>query len=192
MGVKFLKDQCQKEFQDHMIKAVKRMQDAYFDEIQSHMRTPEGMQDLTKGDVELIAGWITAQVIGGPWATLDQWGRGSLMDTSNPALQDYLFNTAKGWNPARHDLAIRGRPKGTYTDFFGRTRTSSGALEGRDLETDPPQKGRFQTDQFDPWPPSHAFTTATAWMQHTIIQKMLEDAIVAFPFHKYIVVTIER
>ena len=181
MGVKFLKDQCQKALQDHMIKAVKKMQDAYFNEIQSHMRTPEGMQDLTKGDVELIAGWITAQVIGGPWAILDSFGSGSLMDTSNPALTDYLFNTAKGWNPARHDLAIRGRPKGTYVDFFGKTKTSTGRREGQDLES-----------YLDPWPPSHAFTAATAWMQHTIIQKMLEDAIVAFPFHKYIVVTIER
>ena len=189
MGVEFLKDQCQKAFQDHMIATVKKMQDVYFNEVESHMRTPEGRQDLTKSEVELVAGWITAQVIGGPWATLDQWGRGSLMDTSNPALQDYLFNTAAGWNPARHDLAIRGRPKGTYTDFFGRTRTSSGALEGRDLETDPPQKGRFQTDQFDPWPPSHAFTTAMAWMQLNTIQNMLKEAIAVFPFHKYIVVT---
>jgi len=187
MGVKFQSDQCFQALQKHMIDTIKRMQKAYLNEIASHMQTPEGRHDLTESDVEVLAGVISAQVIGGPWATMDSAGRGSLMDTSNPALADYI--NSQYWNPARHDLVIRGRPKGTYIDIFGKTRRSSGALEGRDLETNPPHSGRFATDEFDPWEPSHAFTAATAWLRHTIIQKMMKDAIRAFPFHKYIVVT---
>lgn len=181
MGVKFLKDQCQKDFQDHMIATVKRMQDVYFNEVESHMRTPEGARDLTKGEVKAVAGWITAQVIGGPWATVDQWGTGSLMDTSNPALTDYLFNTAAGWNPDRHDIAIRTR-MGPYTDIFGRTRKGS-KVGGIYLEDNP---------RYAPMPPSHAFTIAMAWMQLNTIQDMLKEAIAVFPFHKYITVTVER
>lgn len=181
MGVKFLKDQCQKDFQDHMITTVKRMQDVYFNEVKSHMRTSEGANDLTESEVKAVAGWITAQVIGGPWATVDAFGTGSLMDMSNPALTNYLFNTAAGWNPDRHDTAIRTR-KGPYTDIFGRTRKGS-KVGGIYLE---------DREKYAPMPPSHAFTTAMAWMQIGTIQNMLKKAIAVFPFHKYIIVTTKR
>ena len=176
MGVKFQSDQCYQALQKHMVDTIKMMQKAYLNEIASHMRTPEGSRDLTESDVEVLAGAISAQIIGGPWATMDQWGRGSLMDKSNPALADYI--NSQYWNPTRHDLAIRGRPEGTYTDIFGRTRRSTGKMEGKYLE-----------HVFEPQPPSHAFTAATAWFRHTIIQDMMKDAINVFPFHKYIVVT---
>ena len=191
MGVKFMREPCQKALQVRLEQALKQMQETYLEEVRSHLKTPEGIQDLKEGELKALAHVLVAEVIGGPWATIDAFGTGTKMDTANPALDDYLFNTAKGWNPARKDLAIRGRPAGTYTDIFGRQRKSSGALEGRNLEENPPEKGRFDTGKFDPIPPSHAFTVAMAWMRIGTIQKILRDAIATFPFHQYIIATKE-
>ena len=179
MGVKFMREPCQKALQARLVQTIKEMQKIYLAEVQSHMKTTEGARDLKEGEIKALAGWITAQVIGGPWATVDAFGTGSKMDTSNPALNDYLFNPDPNvWNPDRHDLAIRSR-KGPYVDIFGRKQEGS-RVGGINLEK-----------KYPPMEPSHAFTTAMAWMQIGTIQKMLKDAIATFPLHQFIVATRE-
>ena len=178
MGVKFMREPCQKALHARLVQAVKDMQKAYLAEAQSHMRTPEGAASLKEGDLHALATWITGEVIGGAWATMDEWGTGSLMDTANPALQQYQSSNL--WNPDRHDLAIRTR-KGPYTDIFGNTQKGS-KVGGINLE------GR---DGFSPQPPSHAMKTAMRWMRIGTIQKILLDAIATFPFHQFIIATKE-
>ena len=68
---------------------------------------------------------------------LDNYGSGSLMDTKNNALIDeYIGND--NWNQHRprdkSDTQIRGRDAGTYTDIFGKQRTSKGSLAGLPIE----------------------------------------------------------
>jgi hypothetical protein len=40
--------------------------------------------DLTAGAIEVIVGHVSTSIVGGTWATMDEWGTGSLMDTTNP------------------------------------------------------------------------------------------------------------
>jgi hypothetical protein len=42
MGVKFMREPCQKALYARLVQAVKEMQKVYLAEAQSHMRTPEG------------------------------------------------------------------------------------------------------------------------------------------------------
>lgn len=164
-------------FEQHLIKAAKQLQSELLNEAESGMQTPEGKNDLWTETISAASYIITATVVGGPWATVDEWGRGSLMDTRNPHLASYRMSGL--WNPARKDLKIRSRPKGAYKDFFGRMRVARGP-GGRDLEALP---------GYEPRPPSHALKTAVRWLENGRFQQVVQMAINSFPWHKYMVVT---
>lgn len=68
---------------------------------------------------------------GGMGALITEWGSGVNMDLSNEALYDYIGGTY--WNPARPDVAIVGRPAGTYLDLDNQPHVSSGRMEGKEL-----------------------------------------------------------
>jgi hypothetical protein len=116
---------------------------------------------------------------------MDEWGTGSLMDESNPALENY--RNSRMWNPRRHDTIIRGRPKGQYTNIFGETKVSSGSMAGLDLEYlsnigELPFDIRVQ-------PPSHAMQTTARWMQVTRVRQIWIEALRTFPWGRFFVVT---
>ncbi len=146
------------------------------------MFTPEGRADIEAMPVSDVAGVLTAIITEGPWAALDEEGKGSLMSTSNPFLAQYR-NSAL-WNPARQDLVIRGRPAGSYTNIFGETRTSSGKMAGLDLEHRADKTGNID---FMPRPPSHALETAMRWMANGRFQEVIVATLKAFPWGSYIV-----
>jgi hypothetical protein len=180
MSVSFDSAACIQALTQHLTKCLLRMQQEYLNEARSHMRTPEGADSLHEGEVRQVAGFIAATVVGGAWAAMDNYGRGSLMDTSNPKYAEYRGSEL--WNPARFDNAIRGRPRGAYTDIFGRGKVSQGRLEGVDLEqTHIPLRGDYQ-----PWPPSHALETAARWMSGRA-KELLKEAILTFPWHRFII-----
>ena len=185
MSFRFDAENCARGLTVALVAAIRQLRLEYLNEAKAHMRTAEGRDSLQFGEEEAVMGWLAVQIVGGAWAAMDNYGRGSLMDTTNRALAAYRNSDL--WNPARPDLVIRGRPRGTYRDIFGRTRTTSGALEGRNLEENPPQRGRFAGEDFDPWPPSHAMETAMKWLSHGRAQKVLRDTILKFPFHQYII-----
>ena len=180
MGVKFDTAGCIAALTAHLTKTLLLLREEYIREVVSHMQRPEAKDDLEAGEIEALAGFIAAEVVGGPWAVMDEFGRGSLMDTSNPALEAYRQSDL--WNPARHDLAIRGRPPGTYVDIFGRRRFSQGRLEGKLLE------GRYE-GQYDPWPPSRAMRTAARWLTVTRLEKIWRESLNTFPWGKFIIAT---
>lgn len=142
------------------------------------MLTSEGAASLQEGDVEMVANVITVSIVGGAWAAMDEWGTGSLMDTSNPALADYIGS--KAWNPARLGTTIVSRPNAPgQVDIFGNPVNGKGA-GGVDLE----ELGIAQ-----PQPPSHAIQTAMRWMKNGRMREKIKETIAYFPFNRYFITT---
>lgn len=185
MSIKFDADRAMAAFQKHMTAYLLAVREELLNDTQSGMKTPAGRMDLTNGDIKIIVGYVSASVIGGSWAVMDEWGTGSLMDTSNPALSGY--RSSDRWNPARRDLKRRGRPAGRYTDIFGKVRTSRGKARGLDLER-MAEEGKLPSSYL-PTPPSHAMHNAFRWMQNGRFQWYLQKAVTSFPWGKYLKVT---
>lgn len=179
MSVRFDTARCINALHVQLVKAIKKAQQEYLNEIISGVKQPEARGDWEEGEVEDAAWIIAAKVVGGAWAVMDNYGRGSLMDTSNPALEAY--RQSELWNPARPDLYIRGRPPGTYTDIFGRQRTSTGRAVGRNLEG--------LGEEFAPWPPSKALQVATQVMEKGRFREIIQEAIDSFPWGDFIIAT---
>lgn len=140
------------------------------------MLTPEGEADLEDEAIKEVAGIIVASIVGGPWATLDEWGSGSKMDSGNPALSAY--KNSPMWNPARRDNKIRSRPKQSgQIDIFGNSVDGVGK-GGHDLEAD---------GKVIPQPPSHAMQTAARWMANGRFHDKIRSVVKAFPFGKFII-----
>jgi hypothetical protein len=187
MSVRFDKTACLSALRTCLATAIKKAQREYLNEIRSGVKHPEAYDDWKASDIEEAAGVIAGEVIGGPWAIMDTYGRGSRMDASNPALEEY--RQSEYWNPARPDLYIRGRPKGTYVDIFGRQRESKGNMEGVNLEElDAKMPARFKGN-FEPWPPSKAFQVATQVMENGRFRETIQQAVDSFPWGDFIIAT---
>jgi len=177
MGIRFDGTSCANFLYLNLVEAMKQLQQELLAEAKRGMLTPEGAESLHDDAIVDIANVIIASISGGAWAVLDEWGKGSLLDESNPALVDY--KNSKMWNPARHDNKIRSRPKQDgQVDIFGNDVDGTGK-GGHDLE----QKG----GKYAPSPPSHAIRTAARWMANGRMQKKIQDVVRAFPFHKFII-----
>lgn len=148
------------DYVEKMTECIDRLVDEYCREVTSAMRTDAGRGDLKKESVtDNDKLYLARQIIGGPFAILDSWGSGSLMDTSNPALNEYLNSML--YNPERPRQAgapITGRPEGEYTNIFGETKYSSGRLAGANLEN-------FPGSPIRPQQPSGAFQDAEKWFK---------------------------
>ena len=156
---------------------MKQLQQELLNEAKQRMLTPEGADDLQIGEIDEIAiGIIIASIVGGPWAAMDEWGTGSKMDESNPALADY--KNSDSWNPARQDNKIRTRPNSPgQKDIFGNTVNGHGK-GGFDLE---------KAGKVTPQPPSHALQTAARWMANGRMREAIQQTIKSFPFGKFII-----
>jgi hypothetical protein len=185
MTIKFDTTGAMTAFQKHLTTYLLAIREELLNDAQAGMQTPEGRTDLTNGDIKIIVGYVSTSVIGGTWATMDEWGTGSLMDPENPALSSY--RNSDRWNPSRYDLKRRGRPAGQYTDIFGKVRTSSGKARGLDLEQ-MAEEGKLP-ESFLPTPPSHAMRNAFRWMRNGRFQWYLQKAVTSFPWGKYLKVT---
>jgi len=168
----------------HLLVTLKLIQQEYLAEARSHMRTREGAESLHEGEIEVLAGWVATSIIGGAFAAMDEFGRGSLMDKNNPALPNYMKSEL--WNPYRgkhgsEDTAIRSRKAGPYMNIFGKTVVSHAPVPGYNLE----RKG----GKYAPQPPSYALQTAARWMINGRAQEIWSQALARFPWGRFIIAT---
>ena len=178
MGIRFDGQACADFLYLNLVGAMKQLQQELLNEAKQGMLTREGAESLHEDEIKDIAGVIVAGIVGGAWAAMDEWGTGHMLDTSNPALQDYKNSPL--WNPLRQDdNYVRGRPAGTYTDIFGEQRTSTGKMAGRIIE--------YPYGKFVPNPPSHAIQTAMRWMQNRRFKKKIQETVQNFPFGKFLI-----
>lgn len=162
--------------------ALKQLQGELLREAQTApMQTREGAESLHEGALYEIADTLVAEVVGGAWAAMSEWGTGSRMDISNPALEHYMDGDL--WNPYRNDIAIRSRDSrdNPYVDIFGKTRKTRSRRGGINLE-------KHKSGKYKPIPPSHALRTAARWMRQGRLQQVLSQAVSGMPWHKFVVV----
>ena len=157
---------------------MKQLQHELLTEAQQNMLTPEGRESLHDSEIKDIAGVIVVGITGGAYAAMDEFGKGSLMDMSNPDLQDYISSNL--WNSARgNDPTIRSRQRGLYTNIFGEQVVSKSNVAGINLE----EKG----GKFAPQPPSRAIQTAMRWMANGRMQSKIQSVVRDFPFSNFII-----
>ena len=125
---------------------------------------------------KIIIGYLKANT----YVLADSYGTGSLMLDNNPGLAEYKNSGA--WNPARTGKRIVGRKAGTYTNLFGRKRTTKGTFEGQNLEN-----RSFGTDyHIAPTHPSYAVQMAEEWLYKTYLPNAYKLAIRNINFAKYL------
>lgn len=173
--MRFNAAKAQAVLKERLLAALAQLREEFLNEIRSHTRLPEAAESWHEGEIGAVGDVLWAEVVGGAWAAMDSWGTGSLMDTANPALPDYMRSEL--WNPARTGTTIVTRPSGTWLDIFGETHHKGGNHPGGyDLE----RAGKVQ-----PIPPSHALETAKRWMEQGRVQKVLMQTIMSMPWHQF-------
>jgi hypothetical protein len=124
---------------------------------------------------------VEGEVSADHWqAWLEEFGKGSEMDSTNPYLSEYI--SSEYWNPARHGPSIAGRPKGEYLGLDNEIHYSSGILEGKDLELlsrevwfqEWASERGIDPDEFLPTPPTHFLSEAVKSNEDAILQSLAE------------------
>lgn len=179
-------------FRERLVEELQNIQDEILNDTISKNNLQEAQTDWEKTEVvEATAYVLSCQLIGGAWATMDEWGTGSLMDTSNPNLAAY--RSSDMWNPHRKDTKIRTRAKGEYTNIFGEQQISRSTNPGIDLERSAEAlraKGRVPKFPLLVIPPSHALRTAIAWIKTGRLNEIVNGVIKDFPFTEFLEIDI--
>ncbi len=126
----FNSTQAYKDFANELIKLSNRLIKDF------RAEAVDGLKYKENSKVELATltenAYITSRAIFHARAILESYGKGSLMDKSNPYLDEYM--QSEYWNPLRKGNVIVGRAEGEYIDFFGNPRKSKGKFAGQNVE----------------------------------------------------------
>jgi hypothetical protein len=163
--------------------ALKRVQDEALTGVIANEGTPEALDDWQKSEIAQVAYTLTCSIIGGAWATMDEWGTGSKMDPLNPALDEYVGSEL--WNEYRPGHAIRTRKAGPYKNIFGETEVSEATRPGVDLEA---LARRYPERDFKMRviEPSHALQNEMNYMKAGRFQEVMMEVVKDFPWGSFI------
>lgn len=128
--LKFDVEQLAYDLCDTLVDAADEIINIFMNDLNTSLRANDFEEQ--KAIFDMAAGMIIASCVSYAESILESYGRGSLMDKDNPALEEYM--NSEFWNPERNSSTIVGRPKGTYTNIFGETTTSKGKMAGLYLE----------------------------------------------------------
>jgi hypothetical protein len=180
MPLKFDSTACEKVLVAALTLALFAIAQRFVDEARNGFLTGEAKESLKDPDpeeIKSVANTIAIIVTGGAYVAMDNYGKGSLMDKDNPALDAYANSSL--WNPLRPDYFIRGRPPGTYQNIFGDMTETSGKRAGKIIER--------ETGPFAPIPPSHALEKAARWLANGEVQHIIKTTIEEFNFSQFMV-----
>jgi hypothetical protein len=168
---------CIYNLRDDLALAMEVLEREYVAEVEGHMQQPEASNDVFPEAVKVFSKMITATVVFGPHAIMDSYGTGSLMDTENEYLEEYM--KSEFWNKYRgSDTTIRSRERGKYSNIFGEDQYSPSNVPGIDLEA---------AGKAKPTPPSHAIKTALRWIiASNRSSQIIDDVIKRFNIGAYI------
>lgn len=180
------------ELKRQLVIALKTAQDELLNDTRAKNILVEARTDWEKTEViEAAAYLLSCEVIGGAWATMDEWGTGSLMDTDNPHLDDYKASSM--WNPHRGDTRIRTRRAGPYVNIFGLPQISTAPYPGIDLERKASERrseGKPVNFPILVTPPSHALRMAIEWIRTGRLDEIVGKVMQVFPFSNYLKIEI--
>lgn len=152
----FNAQKCSEDFCNRIRQVADDLLEEYYAEIYNKLNTTRAKADVQKLSYE-EHNMLIREVIGKANAIMDSYGTGSQMDTSNPALSEYM--NSELWNSERTGLEIVGRDKGIYKNIYGSTDYSSGNMAGKNVEySSGNPKGKVT-----PITPSFAFQDAEKW-----------------------------
>ena len=138
---------------------------------------PEVEYEIKKESAKIVA-YLKANT----YVLADSYGTGSLMLKDNPGYAAY--KNSKYWNKSRKGNAITGRPAETYTNIFtGKPRTSSGTMEGQNIEGWQMMTGY----KIEPAVPSYAIQMADKWLHEKYLPNAYKLVIQEINFGKYLI-----
>lgn len=169
-----------------LIKATEEVADIVYNETVANLSSEEARDSFTKDGIiykELlgIANIIAYQFSGGANYIMDEFGTGSKMDITNPALDRYkkseLYNKAR---PSSNEIVTRG--KGKYIDIYGIVRDGRGKA-GIPIEDTPLGKRLLRE-------PSHAFERATSkgTLTDDELREIVFKALNRLKFNRYFII----
>ena len=132
-------------------------------------------------EIKEEANTIIAYLKANTYVLADSYGTGSLMLKDNPGYAAYKNSGA--WNKYRVGNAISGRPEEDYVDLFGRKRSSSGTMKGRNIEGWKMMTGF----KIQPVVPSYAIQMANKWLHETYLPNAYKLAVRETNFAKYLI-----
>jgi hypothetical protein len=201
--LKFNRVACEAALKAELMATIDRLVTEMYMNMVADLR-PNAKMDLVREQVKIQAGIISGRVVAGAYAIMDSYGTGSLMDMTNPFLNEYIQTANWGipmFNPLRlrrRNFAILGREKGVYRVITGDPprRRSKGRMAGLNLEelssmVTKTGKVKFSTRAV-PIYPSKALQTAFRWIVYTRINKEVMKTVQNFNFARFFEFTLDR
>lgn len=141
------------------------------------------VEHFFKKETNMIIAYLQANT----YVLADSYGTGSLMLSNNPGFQEY--RNSDRWNKARSGKTIVGRPRGSYKDAFGNTKSSLGTMEGVPIEG--LERWHHGIDSGDvsiePVSPSYALQDAEKFLYSTYLPRAYKLAIQNVNFGEFLV-----
>lgn len=166
------------DFKENLNNALQARLNAWEQNTKKFMTTEiaEKFDAEVKASSGIIFNKVIAYLEANPAALADTFGTGSLIDESNPYLQEYFSSGLI--NPLRKDKRIYGRPAGEYInvlDLHGKPRTSKGKYAGVPIE-----------HIAKPSKPTHAIQQEFELFYTTNVPEAIREAVKKLKLSKYI------